>query len=157
MLLTEKKKSNKKDLDIDLDENLNINKELVNKKNKTSSKILNKLFENQINNDSNLIANKNIKLRSSIYISNPKNAIFSNQKPMTKRELRRSLSGYFNLQRRVSINNFNSKKPNLNNNKIKKQMQNYIEYDDLYFEDDMFIPESSSFPKACTAAFIRGT
>ena len=154
MLLTEKKKSSKKDLDIDLDENLNINKELVNKTNKTSSKILNKLFENQINNDSNLIANKNIKLRSSIYISNPKNAIFTNQKPMTKRELRRSLSGYFNLQRRVSINNFNSKKPNLNNNKIKKQMQNYIEYDDLYFEDDMFIPESSSYPNEHEEDFL---
>ena len=121
MLLTEKKKSNKKDLDFDLHENLIINKELVNKTNKTSSKILIKLFENQINNDSNLIANKNIKLRSSIYISNPKNAIFSNQKTITKSELRRSLSGYFNLQRRVSINNFNSKKPNLNNNKIKNK------------------------------------
>ena len=136
MLLTEKKKLNKNNPDIDLDENLNINKELVNK---TSSKILNKLFENQINNDSNSIMNKNIKLRSSIYISNSKNPLFSNQKPITKRELRRSLSGYFNLQRRVSINNFNSKKPNLNNNKIKKQKQNYIEYDDLYFEDDMKI------------------
>ena len=76
MLLTEKKKSSKKDLDIDLDENLNINKELVNKTNKTSSKIWIKLFENQINNDSNLIANKNIKLRSSIYISNPKMLFF---------------------------------------------------------------------------------
>ena len=151
MLLTEKKKSCKKDLDIGLYENLNINKELVNK---TNSKLLNKLFENQINNDSNLIANKNIKLRSSIYISNPKNAIFSSQKTMTKRELRRSLSGYFNLQRRVSINNFNSKKPNLNNNKIKKQMQNYIEYDDLYFEDDMFIPESSSYPNEHEEDFL---
>ena len=142
MQLTEKKKLNKEDFDIDLDENLNINKEV----NKTSSKILNKLFENQINNDSNSIMNKNIKLRSSIYISNPKNQIFSNKKPMTKRELRRSLSGYFNLQRRVSINNFNSKKPNINNNKSQKQKQNYIEYDDLYFEDDIFITESSSYP-----------
>ena len=151
MLLTEKKKSNKKNLDIDLEENLNINKELVNK---TSSKILNKLFENQINNDSNLIANKNIKLRSSIYISNPKNPLFSNQKPITKRELRRSLSGYFNLQRRVSINNFNVKKPNFNNNKIIKQKQNYIEYDDLYFEDDIFIPESSSYPNEHEEDFL---
>ena len=151
MLLTEKKKSCKKDLDIGLYENLNINKELVNK---TSGKLLNKLFENQINNDSNLIANKNIKLRSSIYISNPKIAIFSSKKPITKKELRRSLSGYFNLQRRVSINNFNSKKSNLNNNKIKKQMQNYIEYDDLYFEDDMFIPESSSYPNEHEEDFL---
>ena len=37
---------------------------------------------------------------------------------------------------------------------IKKQMQNYIEYDDLYFEDDMFIPESSSYPNEHEEDFL---
>ena len=58
------------------------------------------------------------------------------------------------MQRRVSINNFNSKKPNINNNKSQKKKQNYIEYDDLYFEDDIFIPDSSSYPNEHEEDFL---
>jgi hypothetical protein len=80
------------------------------------------------------------------------------------------MSGFFNKQKRASINNFreftalntNNKKTmnhsfsirNLNVNKIIKNTNNYITYDDFYFEDDMFIPESSSFPNENEEDFL---
>ena len=162
---TEKKNSIKKkdlEIEIDLEENLNIDKEITSK---TSSQVLNTLFANQLNTDSNLSMRNTLNLRGTMHkVSNKNQGLFEDKKSYTKKELRKSLSGYFNLQRRASIHNFrenltsskntnkntgksnNSINLNLNDNKEKKNKQNYIEYDDLYFEDDMFIPESSSFP-----------
>ena len=76
--------------------------------------------------------------------------------------------GIFNKQKRASINNFrdnfssslNSKNRkilnhNMNLNQIKiHDKKIYIEYEDLYFEDDMFIPESSSFPNEHEEDFL---
>ena len=162
-IMTEKKNSmKKKDLEIDIEENLNIDKEIVNK---TSSKVLNTLlFTNQLKTDINLSIRNSLNLRGSINSSNKNQGLFSDNKLYTKKELRKSLNGYFNLQKRASILNFredltsssitnkNSGNNNTSNNlnlsdkKKKNNKQNYIEYNDLYFEDDMFIPESSSFP-----------
>ena len=155
----EKKKTYKRDLEIDLDDNLNINKEITTK---TSTKVLNTLFENSINTDSNL--------RNTIYSRNNINPlVFTEKKLLTKKELRQTMSGYFNSKRRASINNFRENMPNVinSNNKTmqksfstinliakKKQRQNYIDYNDLYFEDDMFVPESSSFPNEYEEDFL---
>ena len=169
-LNTDLKKPIENDDEFDIEENLNINEMLNN--NKTSSKRLNALNENHINTENNSTKNNDFKLRCTI---NPgiakKTSIFSNQKTVSKRELRKTMSGFFNLQKRASINNFretmtpsfNSKnKKGLNHsislrnlNQIKIQNKKiYIEYEDLYFEDDMFIPESSSFPNEHEEDFI---
>ena len=155
----EKNKIYKRDLEIDLDDNLNINKEITNK---TSTKVLNSLIENRINTDSNL--------RKNISNNNKNTLIFSEEKSLTKKELRQTMFGYFNSKRRASINNFREKEENIKNsnnkpmmkkskstrnfNTIKSKKQNFIEYNDLYFEDDMFTPESSSFPNEYEADFL---
>ena len=158
-----KKTFKKKDLEINIDENLNINDEICHK---TSSKVLNTLLSNRINTDSNLSMNQNL-FRGTIHLTTAKNqAFFSNQKSYTKKELRRSLSGYFSAQKRASIKNFrnqfssnqnfgkNSSSQNLYDIKMKKDKINYIEYGDLYFEDDILIPESSSFPNEYEEDFL---
>lgn len=162
-----KKKSIKNDLEIDLEENLNINNEIV----KTSNKVLNTLINNRINTDSNTINKNNANLRGTVHFKNIKeNKVFSDKQTYTKKELRKTMSGFFNKQKRASINNFreftalntNNKKimnhsfsiRNLNVNKLIKKTNNYITYDDLYFEDDMFIPESSSFPNENEEDFL---
>ena len=153
--------------DLDLDENLNINKEII----KTSNKVLNTLINNRINTDSNKIINNNSNLRGTIHFKDIKeNKVFSDKQIYTKKELRKTMSGFFNKQKRASINNFreftalntNNKKTmnhsfnirNLNVNKLIKKNYNYITYDDFYFEDDMFIPESSSFPNENEEDFL---
>ena len=153
--------------DLDLDENLNINKEII----KTSNKVLNTLINNRINTDSNKIIKNNSNLRGTIHFKDIKeNKVFSDKQIYTKKELRKTMSGFFNKQKRASINNFreftalntNNKKTmnhsfsirNLNVNKIIKKTNNYITYDDFYFEDDMFIPESSSFPNENEEDFL---
>jgi hypothetical protein len=50
------------------------------------------------------------------------------------------------LNHSISLRNLNQIK--IQNKKI------YIEYEDLYFEDDMFIPESSSFPNEHEEDFL---
>ena len=162
-----KKKSVMNDLEIDLDDNLNINKEII----KTSNKVLNTLINNRINTDSNKIINNNSNLRGTIHFKDIKeNKVFSDKQIYTKKELRKTMSGFFNKQKRASINNFreftalntNNKKTmnhsfnirNLNVNKLIKKNYNYITYDDFYFEDDMFIPESSSFPNENEEDFL---
>ena len=162
-----KKKSVMNDLEIDLDENLNINKEII----KTSNKVLNTLINNRINTDSNKIIKNNSNLRGTIHFKDIKeNKVFSDKQAYTKKELRKTMSGFFNKQKRASINNFreftalntNNKKTmnhsfnirNLNVNKLIKKNYNYITYDDFYFEDDMFIPESSSFPNENEEDFL---
>ena len=162
-----KKKSVINDFEIDLDENLNINKEII----KTSNKVLNTLINNKINTDSNKIIKNNSNLRGTLSLKEIKeNKVFSDKQLYTKKELRKTMSGFFNKQKRASINNFreftslnmNNKKTmnhsfsirNLNVNKIIKNTNNYITYDDFYFEDDMFIPESSSFPNENEEDFL---
>ena len=162
-----KKKSVINDYEIDLDENLNINKEII----KTSNKVLNTLINNRINTDSNKIIKSNCNLRGTLPFKDIKeNKVFSDKQIYTKKELRKTMSGFFNKQKRASINNFreftalntNNKKTmnhsfsirNLNVNKIIKKTNNYITYDDFYFEDDMFIPESSSFPNENEEDFL---
>lgn len=153
--------------DLDLDENLNINKEII----KTSNKVFNTLINNRINTDSNKIIKNNSNLRGTIHFKDIKeNKVFSDKQIYTKKELRKTMSGFFNKQKRASINNFreftalntNNKKTmnhsfnirNLNVNKLIKKNYNYITYDDFYFEDDMFIPESSSFPNENEEDFL---
>ena len=162
-----KKKSVINDYEIDLDENLNINKEII----KTSNKVLNTLINNRINTDSNKIIKNNSNLRGTLPFKDIKeNKVFSDKQIYTKKELRKTMSGFFNKQKRASINNFreftalntNNKKTmnhsfnirNLNVNKLIKKNYNYITYDDFYFEDDMFIPESSSFPNENEEDFL---
>lgn len=171
----EKKKIlKKKNLEIDIEENLNIDKEL---NNKTSSKALHVLFENHVNTDSNLNKNNAFKIGGTI---NPsilhKQNIFASKKSYTKKDLRKTMNGFFNKQKRASINNFrdtfcssfNSKNKknlilsrslkNININKINQnkheRKKSFVEYEDLYFEDDMFIPESSSFPNEHEEDFL---
>ena len=43
---------------------------------------------------------------------------------------------------------------NIYEDKKQDKKKNYIEYNDLYFEDDMFIPESSSFPNEQEEDFL---
>ena len=165
--ITLKKKSVINDYEIDLDENLNINKEII----KTSNKVLNTLINNKINTDSNKIIKSNYNLRGTLpFKDKNENKVFSEKQIYTKKELRKTMSGFFNKQKRASINNFreftalntNNKKTmnhsfsirNLNVNKIIKKTNNYITYDDFYFEDDMFIPESSSFPNENEEDFL---
>ena len=132
--------------DFELDDNLNIDNEV---NNKTSSKVLHRLFTHQINNDSNILINKNNKLKN--------NNIFTDKDSFTIKEIRKTTRDYFHLRKRPSIKNFEEIKEtplnlnNLNNlgnlnNKVKKE---------LYFEDDMFIPESSSFPNEHEEDFLN--
>ena len=162
---TEKKKSIKDDLE-DIEENLNIKEEIND--NKISTKALNLLFENHFNKETNL--KNTFYTRSNLRPRTVKvQTIFPNQKSFTKRELRNTMIGIFNKQKRASINNFrdnfssslNSKNRkilnhNMNLNQIKiHDKKIYIEYEDLYFEDDMFIPESSSFPNEHEEDFLN--
>ena len=161
---TEKKKSIKDDLE-DIEENLNIKEEIND--NKISTKALNLLFENHFNKETNL--KNTFYTRSNLRPRTVKvQTIFPNQKSFTKRELRNTMIGILNKQKRASINNFrdnfssslNSKNRkilnhNMNLNQIKiHDKKIYIEYEDLYFEDDMFIPESSSFPNEHEEDFL---
>ena len=150
--------------EINEDEIININNE---SNIKTSIKVINALFINQT--DSNLSLNN--KFKSNPHLSR-KSAIFSNFKSLSKKDLIKEVSGHFNQQRRASIINFrnNQKMSNNPDNKInindnsnrinifannnQKKKINYIKYNDLYFEDDMFIPESSSFPNEKEADFL---
>ena len=132
---------------------LKIEKEL---NNKTSSKLLNTLFSNQINTDSNLMINNNInnsnnKSRSTVNLQN----LFSDKDSFTLKEIRITTREYFHLQKRPSIKNFDESLINININENKNQKKNYIENMDFYFEDDMFIPESSSFPNEHEEDFLN--
>ena len=144
--------------EIDLEANLNINKESVNK---TSSKILNKIFERQI-------CNSESKFRGSINPSNNQNSIIFPNQLYKKSELRKSLSGYFNIQRQ-SINGrkktLTKKKSNLSSNKrcinildskpIENSRKSFIDYDDYsYFEDDLLTPKPSTFPNEQEENFL---
>ena len=166
ILKTEKKKTIKKNVAFNIEDNLNIN-EITN--NKISCKVLNTIFENHFNTEPNILKNKEFKLRGTLRPVNSQkpNILFPNQKSFTKGELRKTMSGYFNLRKRPSINNFreiisssSKRKQDMNNNlnlRNLNQIKNqniYIKYDDLYFEDDMFIPESSSFPNEQEEDFL---
>ena len=155
LLKKEKKEQYIINTDIDLEENLNINKESENKINKVSSKILNKIMERQIT---------DYTFRDSIKSLNQKNFnVFPNQL-YKKSELRRSLSGYLNIQRKsingrkntliLKNNQSNQNQININNNKPKVK-QNYMDYeDDLYFDEDMFIQQPLSFPNEQEENFL---
>ena len=141
-----------------IEDNLNINNEIIN--NKTNSKLLNTLFEKQ-NTESNILKNKEFALRGTINPVNAKKPLF--QKSFTKKELRKTMSGYFNIHKRASINNFretisssviSKNKKDMNNHLNLIGQNNYIKYDDLYFEDEMFFPESSSFPNEQEEDFL---
>ena len=148
------------DLENELDGNLNINNEI---KIKASNKVLNTLLSNHLNTETNKLINKSFNLRGTINLNAAnKSNIFSNKK-YTKKELRKTMSGFFNMQKRASISNFREQLSSLNNsfdkrniydNKKEIKSRNYITYDDLYFEDDMFIPESSSFPNENEQDFL---
>ena len=122
---------------------------------KTSSRIINNLLEGYLKQDSkkekDIIMNENDK----------KQELF--QKCYTKKEVKTKIHDILQSQKRASMKNFNKNKSdaikkennhfqscftisNLKNESIQKKKIKYIEFDDLYFEDDMFIPESSSFP-----------
>lgn len=158
---SEKYIPNKKDLEIDINDNLNINNEIHYK---TSGKVLNILLSNQLNTDSNLQKNRNEIIRATINTNQEK-------KSFTKKELRKTMSCYFKTKR-ASVKNFRDISPdffssrkkegminnvdfgNIYEDKKQDKKKNYIEYNDLYFEDDMFIPESSSFPNEQEEDFL---
>ena len=160
-LKSERYRPNKKDLEIDINENLNINNEI---NFKTSSKVLNILLSNHLNTDSNIKNNRNDMLRATINTNKDK-------KSYTKKELRKTMSCYFRTKR-ASVKNFRDISPDFSSSRKKEgiinsvgfgniyedkkqdKKKNYIEYNDLYFEDDMFIPESSSFPNEQEEDFL---
>ena len=135
---------------------------------KTNSKIINNLLVDYFTPDSN----QNVKSENNlIKVQNPeilkKQKLFSNQKYYTKKELKTKINNICKTKKRASIHNFLGKRQILQNQfnqigqtftirdlKINKNKKRYIEYDDLYFEDDMFIPESSSFPNEKEEDFL---
>ena len=135
---------------------------------KTNSKIINNLLVDYFTPDSN----QNVKSENNlIKVQNPeilkKQKLFSNQKYYTKKELKTKINNICKTKKRASIHNFLQKRTILQNQfnqigqtftirdlKINKNKKRYIEYDDLYFEDDMFIPESSSFPNEKEEDFL---
>ena len=163
IIRSEKKKKTVMNVSFNIKDILNRNET---KNNKISCKVLNTIFENNINTEHNILKNKEFKIGGNIHQVNAlKPIIFSNQKSFTKGELRKTMSGYFNLHKRPSINNFrealiSKNKQDMDNNLSLKNLNqiktqnNYIKYDDLYFEDDMFIPESSSFPNEQEEDFL---
>ena len=153
------------DLEDNFDVNLNIDNEL---KFKSNEKILNSLLNKYMGPRINKINNNSFNTRGSVDLNslNKINTnIFPNNKAITKKEVIKTLSGFFNNRKRASIKNFkkeNSELLNLNYkkdslskiNKFKKKLKNDVSSDDLYFEDDMFIPESSSFPNENEQDFL---
>ena len=138
---------------------------------KTNSKIINNLLVDYFTPDSN----QNVKSENNLIKveknQNPeilkKQKLFSNQKYYTKKELKTKINNICKTKKRASIHNFLQKRTILQNQfnqigqtftirdlKINKNKKRYIEYDDLYFEDDMFIPESSSFPNEKEEDFL---
>ena len=103
-----------------------------------------------------------------------KQKLFASKKYYTKKELKKKINDVFQSKRRASIKNFSDYQMNkinlmnennqsgkpfiLNESKDNeysaKKKKKYIEYEDLYFEDEMFIPESSSFPNEKEEDFL---
>ena len=141
---------------------------------KTSSKIINNLLVGYFNPEPNKIINTeedfiNIEKKTRPDILKKQN-LFASTRFYTKKELKHKVNDLFQFKKRASIRNFDNNKfffksqnkntfeenftiRNLEDNNNKKKIK-YIEYDDLYFEDDMFIPESSSFPNENEEDFL---
>ena len=142
---------------------------------KTSSKIINNLlvkcfsqdYKNNISIENNSI-NENKEEKSDII---SKQELFSNRTFYTKKELAKKANKIFQRKKRENVKNFNENHIILSNqnNKIENNfftlknyeensVQNkkkYIEYEDLFFEDDMFLPMSSSFPNEKEEDFLN--
>ena len=131
---------------------------------KTSSRIINNLLEGYLKQDSKKDKEKDIIMSE----NDKKMGAF--QKCYTKKEVSAKIRDILQSQRRASMKNFNKNESNvieqdntrfkscftisnLKNESIQKKKK-YIEFDDLYFEDDMFIPESSSFPNEKEQDFL---
>ena len=143
---------------------------------KTSSKIINNLLVGYFNPEPNKIIDSDKDLIKIEKKTKPdvlkKQQLFANQKYYTKKELKTRINNIFQNKKRASIQNFNQNRLFLQNqNKTKpqyeeaftirdlkddniKKKKKYIEYEDFYFEDDMFIPESSSFPNENEEDFL---
>ena len=158
------------DLKLNLDDNLKSSLAFC----KTNSVIINNLLDEYINNDFIKEKENQKEKTKNDKGTNPdilrKQKLFASKKFYTKTELRKKMNNVFQSKKRMSIKNFNNNLINVinknnqfnhnftiknlqmeNNSKKKKR---YIEYDDLYFEDDMFIPESSSFPNEKEEDFL---
>ena len=110
---SEKYIPNKKDLEIDINDNLNINNEIHYK---TSGKVLNILLSNQLNTDSNLQKNRNEIIRATINTNQEK-------KSFTKKELRKTMSCYFKTKR-ASVKNFRDISPDFFSSRKKEGRNN---------------------------------
>ena len=126
---------------------------------KTSSNIINNLLVGYFHQDSNINNNSGNNL---IKIGKKENLdiikkqkLFASKKYYTKKELKKKVNDILQKKKRASIKNFQVYRLFLKNqiNQLDQKFcinienkKKYIENDDLYFGDDMFIPESSSFP-----------
>ena len=155
------KDNNNNDLQIDS----TISKQKSEEYYKTSSRIINNLLEGYLKQDSK----KNKEKDFIVNKSDKKKELF--QKCYTKKEVNSKICDILQNQRRASIKNFNKNKinfaeqnntslkscftiSNLKEESIQKKKKKYIEFDDIYFEDDMFLPESSSFPNEKEKDFL---
>ena len=144
---------------------------------KTSSKIINNLLVGYFNPEPNKIIDSDkdlIEIEKKVKSDTlKKQKLFANQKYHTKKELKTRANNIFQHKKRASIQNFNQNRlflhnqnkqnpqykqtftiRDLKNDNIEKKKK-YIEYDDdFYFEDEMFIPESSSFPNENEEDFL---
>jgi len=96
-----------------------------------------------------------------------KQQLFEIKKCYTTIEFKKKRKELFQTKQRKNINNFTKNKINIinNNNQLNKDFmirnllpkneKRYVEYADFYFDDEMFITESSSFPNEKEQDFLQ--
>ncbi len=96
-----------------------------------------------------------------------KQKLFASKKCYTTIEFKKKRKDCFQTKQRKNINNFTKNRINIinNNNQLDKNFtirnllpkkeKRYVEYADFYFDDEMFITESSSFPNEKEQDFLQ--
>ena len=96
-----------------------------------------------------------------------KQKLFASKKCYTTIEFKKKRKDCFQTKQRKNINNFTKNRINIinNNNQLDKNFtirnllpkkeKRYVEYADFYFDDEMFISESSSFPNEKEQDFLQ--
>ena len=89
-----------------------------------------------------------------------KRKLFAHKKAYTYNDIKLKLNNVLHKKKRASIINFRKDKfnslqtPTIRNINEDKKSNYYLENDNIYFEDDILIPESSSFPNEYEEDFL---
>jgi len=138
---------------------------------KKNSQIINNLLIGYISKDPKEETEK-IKNEKEINAENRrKQKLFASKKSYTLIDFKRKMKDVYQTKKRINIKNSTKNKINLINNNnqsnqnliirnlldenIQKKEKVYVEYEDLYFEDEMFRRESNSFPNEKEQDFLQ--